>query len=64
MWGVKRYVTNVCMYAALFCQYSHIITQTMRRTARRGRRGESVPILLVLVNIANKFLCLLQNKVG
>ena len=37
--GGKRYVTNVCMYAALFRLYSGIMTQT----ARRRRRRESVP---------------------
>ena len=26
VWGSKRYVTNVCMYAALFHLYSGIIT--------------------------------------
>ena len=36
VWGGKRYVTNVCMYAALFCLYSGIVTQT-------ARRRESVP---------------------
>ena len=30
-WGGKRYVENGCMYAALFCLYSGIITQTARR---------------------------------
>ena len=34
--GGKQYVTNVCMYATLFCLYSGIITQT-------ARRRESVP---------------------
>ena len=37
--GGKRYITNVCMYAALFRLYSGIITQT----ARCRRRTESVP---------------------
>ena len=48
--GGKRYVTNVCMYAALFRLYYGIITQTARRRARRRshgrrcrRRRESVP---------------------
>ena len=45
--GGKRYVTNVCMYAALFRVYSGTITQTARRKARRRahyrRRRESVP---------------------
>ena len=35
--GGERYVTNVCMYAALFRLYSGIITQT-------ARRRESVPL--------------------
>ena len=39
VWGGKRYVTNVCMYAALFRLYSGIVTQTARRTCRK----ESVP---------------------
>ena len=38
MCGVKRYVTNVCMYAALFRLYSGTITQT-------ARRRESVPLV-------------------
>ena len=33
VWG--GYVTNVCMYAALFRLYSDTITQTTRHTARR-----------------------------
>ena len=37
VWGGKRYVTNVCMYTALFRLYSGIITQT-------ARRRESIPI--------------------
>ena len=48
VWGGKRYVTNVCMYAALFHLYSGIISQTVRcrarRRAHRRRRRESVPI--------------------
>ena len=36
MWGGKRYVKNVCMYAALFRASSGIVTQT-------ARRRESVP---------------------
>ena len=28
--GGKQYVKNVCMYAALFCLYSAIATQTAR----------------------------------
>ena len=44
VWGGKRYVTNVCMYAALFRLYFGIMTQTARR---RARRKESVPMVLV-----------------
>ena len=39
MWGGKRNVTNVCMYAALFRLYFGIITQT----ACRKHRRESAP---------------------
>ena len=41
--GGKRYVKNVCMYAALFRLSFGIVTQTARRKARRRHRGESVP---------------------
>ena len=47
--GGERYVTNGCMYAALFHLYSSIIAQPARRRAhcrRRRRRRESVPIVL------------------
>ena len=40
VWGGKLYVTNVCMYAALFRLYSGRVTQTARC---RARRRESVP---------------------
>ena len=43
MWGGKRYVNKVCMYAELFRLYSGIITQTVHRRARRRRRRGSVP---------------------
>ena len=46
--GGERYVTNVCMYAALFHMYSGTITQiACRREHRRRRRRhrESVPIV-------------------
>ena len=41
--GGGRYVTNVCMYAALFRLYSGISTQTARRRAHQRRRRESIP---------------------
>ena len=40
--GGKQYVTNVCMYVAIFRLYSGIITQTARRRAHRKCRRESV----------------------
>ena len=39
--GGKRYVTNVCMYAALFRLYSGRITQTTRRRKRSLSRKTS-----------------------
>ena len=44
--GGKRYVKNVCMYAALFRLSSGIVTQTARRRARRRRRRERDPSVL------------------
>ena len=38
--GGKRYVTNVCMYAALFRLYSGIITQTAASAA-----GKAFPLV-------------------
>ena len=60
VWG-GGYVTNVCMYAALFRLYSGIITQTARRRARRRahrrrhkRRRESIP---------NGFMCKFRQNI-
>ena len=41
--GGKRYVKNVCMYAALFRLYSGTITQTARRRAHTGAAGKASP---------------------
>ena len=65
MWGgVKRYVTNVCMYTALFCLFCDKITQTAHCRPRRRRHRESGPRGNIRVSEETnfrKFCCLRQG---